>query len=62
MAYPYHSISVFCGSADGLAPEYYAAAYETGQLLAQNGITLVYGAGRTGLARWRKARWRQAAR
>jgi len=49
MAYPYHSISVFCGSADGLAPEYYAAAYETGQLLAQNGITLVYGAGRTGL-------------
>ena len=49
MAYPYHSICVFCGSADGLAPEYYAAAYEMGRLLAQNGISLVYGAGRTGL-------------
>ena len=49
MAYPYRSICVFCGSADGLAPEYYDAAYETGKLLAQNGVTLVYGAGRTGL-------------
>jgi len=49
MAYPYHSICVFCGSADGLAPEYYAAAHETGRLLAESGITLVYGAGRTGL-------------
>ena len=49
MAYPYHSICVFCGSADGLAPVYYTAAYEMGELLARNGITLVYGAGRTGM-------------
>lgn len=49
MTYPYNSICVFCGSADGLAPDYYAAAHDTGRMLAQNGITLVYGAGRTGL-------------
>ena len=49
MTHPYRSICVFCGSADGLAPEYYAAAYETGRLLAEKDITLVYGAGRTGM-------------
>lgn len=49
MSYPYRSICVFCGSADGLAPVYYEAAYETGRLLAEQGITLVYGAGRTGM-------------
>lgn len=49
MPYPYRSICVFCGSADGLAPVYYDAAYETGRLLAEQGITLVYGAGRTGM-------------
>ena len=49
MSYPYRSICVFCGSADGLAPAYYDAAYKTGRLLAEKGITLVYGAGRTGM-------------
>ena len=49
MSFPYSSITVFCGSADGLAPMYYEAAYETGRLIAQNGIRLVYGAGRTGM-------------
>ena len=49
MTYPYRSICVFCGSADGLDKVYYDAAYEMGQLLAEQGITLVYGAGRTGL-------------
>jgi len=49
MPYPYRSICVFCGSADGLAPLYYDAAYETGCLLAEQGVTLVYGAGRTGM-------------
>jgi hypothetical protein len=49
MAYPYPSITVFCGSADGLAPIYYEAAHLTGRLIAQNGIRLVYGAGRTGM-------------
>ncbi len=42
-------VTVYCGSADGLHPEYYQAAYEMGQALATRGITLVYGAGKTGL-------------
>lgn len=44
-----HSICVFCGSADGLDQNYYDAAYRMGELIAQKGITLVYGAGKTGL-------------
>ena len=43
------SICVYCGSADGLNPLYYAAAQQMGQVLAHNGIRLVYGAGKTGL-------------
>ncbi len=42
-------ICVFCGSSPGLAPEYTAAARECGALLAQRGLTLVYGGGRVGL-------------
>jgi uncharacterized protein (TIGR00730 family) len=49
MSYPYRSICVFCGSADGLDQAYYDAALEMGKQLATNGIHLVYGAGRTGL-------------
>jgi len=45
----FSSICVYCGSADGLNPVYYAAAEETGRILAQNQIRLVYGAGKTGL-------------
>jgi uncharacterized protein (TIGR00730 family) len=49
MNYPYRSICVFCGSADGLHQVYYDAALEMGKQLASRGIRLVYGAGRTGL-------------
>jgi len=49
MKFPYRTICVFCGSADGLAEEYSAAARAMGRLLAENDIRLVYGAGRTGL-------------
>lgn len=49
MTNQYRSLCVFCGSADGLAENYYNAAWEMGRLLAEKGITLVYGAGRTGL-------------
>ena len=49
MSFPYKSVCVFCASADGLAPHYYDSAFEMGKLIAENGITLVYGAGRTGL-------------
>ena len=45
----YKSICVYCGSADGLADGYLAAARELGQILADRGIELVYGAGKTGL-------------
>ena len=43
------SICVYCGSADGLNRVYLDAARQTGRLLAQAGILLVYGAGKTGL-------------
>lgn len=43
------SICVYCGSADGLNQQYYDAAYHLGKLLALQDITLVYGAGKTGL-------------
>ena len=43
------SICVYCGSADGLDNDYYKNAYQLGELLAKEDITLVYGAGKTGL-------------
>ncbi len=42
-------ITVYCGSADGIHPDYYAAAFQMGKSLAGHGIGLVYGAGKTGL-------------
>jgi uncharacterized protein (TIGR00730 family) len=41
-------ICVFCGSSDGTNPAYLQTAREVGTLLAQRGIGLVYGGGRTG--------------
>ena len=43
------SVCVYCGSADHLKAEYLDAAYALGQFLAQSGILVVYGAGKTGL-------------
>lgn len=43
------SVCVFCGSADGVHPEYYDGAAKMGGYLAQKGIQLIYGAGKTGL-------------
>ena len=43
------SICVYCGSADGISPDFMAAARLTGQTLAQRGLALVYGGGCTGL-------------
>ncbi len=42
-------ICVFCGSSPGGLPEYSAAAHACGVLLAQRGLTLVYGGGNVGL-------------
>jgi|AutmiccommuBRH23_1029490.scaffolds.fasta_scaffold00577_19 uncharacterized protein (TIGR00730 family) len=49
MKSPVKAICVYCGSADGLKKEYYESAYKLGQILALENITLVYGAGKTGL-------------
>jgi uncharacterized protein (TIGR00730 family) len=43
------SICVYCGSAQGAAPEYKAAAEGLGNALANDGIRLVYGGGSVGL-------------
>ena len=42
-------ICVFCGSSPGTRPSYSAAASSLAKHLVANGITLVYGGGRTGL-------------
>lgn len=43
------SVCVFCGSQSGRRAKYVAAARDTGRLLAQSGIELVYGGGHVGL-------------
>ncbi len=54
------SVCVYCGSRDGARPAYAAAAQATGEMLAQSGWRLVYGAGDVGLM-GRVARAAQAA-
>jgi len=44
-----NSICVYCGSSDKINPTYTEAAYELGNVIASRGITVVYGAGSTGL-------------
>lgn len=46
---PIKTICVYCGSADGVRQEYLDAAFQMGQEIARNGLSLVYGAGKTGL-------------
>ncbi len=43
------SICVFCGSADAVHADYYSAARQTGRVLAERGLRLIYGGGKTGL-------------
>ncbi|MFT3891955.1 MAG: TIGR00730 family Rossman fold protein [Anaerolineales bacterium] len=43
------SICVFCGSADAVHDDYRAAARQLGRVLAERGLRLIYGGGRTGL-------------
>ena len=43
------SVAVFCGSNFGTSPEHAAAAAELGMLIAQRGLTLVYGGTHKGL-------------
>jgi uncharacterized protein (TIGR00730 family) len=43
------SICIFCGSSDAVSPDYLAAARQMGQVLAERGLRLIYGGGKTGL-------------
>lgn len=43
------SICIFCGSADSVHEEYIAGARSMGRTLAERGIRLIYGGGKTGL-------------
>jgi uncharacterized protein (TIGR00730 family) len=43
------AVCIFCGSSSGKRPMYAEAAGEMGRVLANAGITLVYGGGRVGL-------------
>jgi uncharacterized protein (TIGR00730 family) len=49
MLRPLSRVCVFCGSSSGHEPRYREAAARLGRLLAEAGIGLVYGGGRTGL-------------
>lgn len=44
-----HRICVFCGSSPGARPDYVQTARRVGELLAGNGLGLVYGGGKVGL-------------
>lgn len=43
------SVCVFCGSSDSISNDYLQAARAMGEAIAEAGMTLVYGAGSTGL-------------
>ena len=43
------SICVFCGSSDAVHPDYLSAARTMGRILAERGMQLIYGGGKTGL-------------
>ena len=43
------SICVFCGSSDSVHADYRVAAHKMGRILAQRGIRVIYGGGKTGL-------------
>jgi len=43
------SICVFCGSSDSVHADYLTAAHQMGKTLAERGIRLIFGGGKTGL-------------
>lgn len=44
-----NSICVYCGSARGVDPAFFEEAVSAGTLIAEQGLTLIYGGGRVGL-------------
>jgi uncharacterized protein (TIGR00730 family) len=49
VATPVQRVAVYCASNDGARPEYLECAKTLGTLIAQRGLTVVYGGGRVGL-------------
>ena len=43
------SICVFCGSSDSVHSDYLSASWTMGKILAERGLRLIYGGGKTGL-------------
>ncbi len=43
------TVCVFCGSSNPADPDFLSAARRVGELIAQNNLTLLYGAGKTGM-------------
>lgn len=43
------NVVVYCGSSDEMRPVYLEAAGEMGRVLAERGLTLIFGGGRTGM-------------
>lgn len=43
------SICVYCGSADAIHPDFKLAGRQMGRTLAENGLHLIYGGGKTGI-------------
>lgn len=43
------SVAVYCGSSDRIAEKYLQLARDTGRVLAERGIRVIYGAGSTGM-------------
>ncbi|MGZ8325009.1 MAG: LOG family protein, partial [Rhodoplanes sp.] len=43
------SVCIYCGSSPGSDPAFVAAARQLGKVLAETGISLVYGGGSTGM-------------
>jgi uncharacterized protein (TIGR00730 family) len=44
-----NSMCVFCGSSDAVHADYKSAAWTMGRILAERGMRLIYGGGKTGL-------------
>jgi len=44
-----NNICLFCGSSKGKDPDFLHAAYDTGKILAERGIEMIYGGGNVGL-------------
>ncbi len=49
MAVDLTSVCVYCGSSSGFSPGFGDAAWDLGELLAKNGIRVIYGGGAVGL-------------